>query len=186
MLKTDISRRIFHSFWRLNEWDYLTLITSLKIINWERYLLEAKKSPIHEESGHAIRVWSSDCQCSITQFQGNTMETGSSYLKKLTEQEKVAAAFKVMTNGVSLFEYRLLRIVVDGPKRLKNIAQLRGVSPQGMGKIYRRLASEGLLTVEVDPRDKRARLVTLNQEGHDMIDYCEGQLEDLLDLEEAV
>lgn len=59
----------------------------------------------------------------------------------------------------------VLRHLGDGPRRPAELVELAGVTKQAISQQLVHLERNGLVTVEPDPNDQRARVVTLTRDG---------------------
>lgn len=87
------------------------------------------------------------------------------YLEALNDLSHHESLFRKSVEEISLLEYRVLDLVFDGPLCLKMISRTRGVAPQAIGRVCARLSRRGILNIERDERDGRAKRVSLTQEG---------------------
>ena len=87
------------------------------------------------------------------------------YLKQLNEFSHDEAQFRKKCGHVSLLEYRVLDLIFDEPLCLKNISQSRGVAPQAIGRVCSRLEKRGIVNIDTDDRDGRAKRVSLTPVG---------------------
>lgn len=62
-------------------------------------------------------------------------------------------------------QLRLLTLTPDDGLRVGDLAARAGMTAQALGEFVRSLVSGGLLTVEPDPRDRRARVVRRTASG---------------------
>ena len=68
--------------------------------------------------------------------------------------------------------YRVLSMVpVDGGRRLTDLATVADMTKQAMGEFVADLAEGGYVTVEPDPTDRRAKLVTLTDRGREAAEF---------------
>ena len=58
-----------------------------------------------------------------------------------------------------------MRFLVDGPQRASQIVGRCGVTKQALSQQIAHLEREGYIAVELDPDDKRARMVGLTDKG---------------------
>ena len=64
--------------------------------------------------------------------------------------------------------YRVLGMVpAEGCRRLTDLATVADMTKQAMGEFVADLAEDGYVTVEPDPGDRRAKLVTLTDRGRE-------------------
>lgn len=85
------------------------------------------------------------------------------YLDKMND---VDAIFKGEGAIVNSAEYRLLHEVsLDRAKRISDLSSNRKVTVQSVGRVCASLANRGLITVQTDRKDKRAKLVALTRKG---------------------
>lgn len=80
-------------------------------------------------------------------------------------ERDVLAGFR--QRGIALKKTWLpvLRNVEAGGSRITEIADAAGLAKQTVGPLVRELEEEGILRVEVDPDDRRARLVCFTEAG---------------------
>lgn len=72
-------------------------------------------------------------------------------------------------HGVTRAQVTVFReLDLGGPATMSDLARTIGVTAQAMGECVRRLEGHGLVTVASDPRDSRARVVSISSVGHDM------------------
>jgi DNA-binding MarR family transcriptional regulator len=64
----------------------------------------------------------------------------------------------------------LVRLTLDGPRRLTDLAVAEGVSQPGMTQLVTRLEGEGLVRRRADPADRRVVLVGATAEGAALVD----------------
>ncbi|WP_088288997.1 MarR family winged helix-turn-helix transcriptional regulator [Kineosporia sp. A_224] len=62
-------------------------------------------------------------------------------------------------------QLRLLTLTPDDGLRVGDLAARAGMTAQALGEFVRSLVRDGLLTVEPDPRDRRARVVRRTASG---------------------
>jgi DNA-binding MarR family transcriptional regulator len=72
--------------------------------------------------------------------------------------------------GLSFEQWRAILLVGDHGDgiRMSSVARAVGVTLPATTRLLRRLVDRGLLTLERDPTDSRARLVQLTPEGRDL------------------
>lgn len=87
------------------------------------------------------------------------------YLEQLNEMSHHEAQFNKACELLTLLEFRVLDIVFDEPLCVKNISQCRGVAPQAIGRVCSRLADRGIVDINTDERDGRAKRVSLTPIG---------------------
>jgi DNA-binding MarR family transcriptional regulator len=63
----------------------------------------------------------------------------------------------------------LVRLRDDGPARISDLARLEGVTQPAMTGVVNRLADDGMVRRTADPRDARAALVVLTDDGETWI-----------------
>jgi DNA-binding MarR family transcriptional regulator len=80
-------------------------------------------------------------------------------------------------------QFKVLSMVPrDGGRRLTDLATVAGMTKQAMGEFVADLAERGFVTVEPDPSDRRARLVSLTEAGREASRWAwhtVGRVEDL-------
>jgi DNA-binding MarR family transcriptional regulator len=69
----------------------------------------------------------------------------------------------------------LVRLTLDGPHRLTDLAAAEGVSQPGMTQLVTRLEGDGLVRRRADPADRRVVLVEATEEGAALVDRRRGQ-----------
>lgn len=73
--------------------------------------------------------------------------------------------------GVTRAQVTVFReLELGGPATVSDLARTIGVTAQAMGECVRRLEGHGLVTVAPDPRDSRARVVSISDLGLTMLD----------------
>ena len=70
--------------------------------------------------------------------------------------------------GVSLTQAQIIAHLTELPIRIVDLAQRFGVSKQAMSVMVNDLIHGGFLTQETDPKDKRAKLLTLTDKGKEL------------------
>lgn len=104
------------------------------------------------------------------------MSLVSEYLENLNEISRHDALFRALIKEVSMWEYRVLYLVRKKPLHLNAISSTRLIAQQGVGRMCERLRKRGLLDIQRDPRDKRAKLVQLTTKGAILTKKCEKAL----------
>jgi DNA-binding MarR family transcriptional regulator len=98
------------------------------------------------------------------------------YLELLNEMDAVEQAYRKASPSLSLKEFRVLNLVDANPLHLNKISGTRSVAPQGIGKLCARLEKRGLLQIERDRRDKRAKNISLTPAGRETALECKEAL----------
>lgn len=92
------------------------------------------------------------------------------YLKKLN---KIDTCFKTQKTGVNIAEFRLLHEVKKASNSgISALSHERNITPQSFGRMCASLATRGLISVEKDTRDKRAKRVSLTRKGASAENLC--------------
>ena len=100
------------------------------------------------------------------------------YLKKLNSFD---VAFKTYKTGLSVPQFRLLQEVqILNKASISTLSSQRQVTAQSFGRMCSSLAKRGLITLEVDPRDKRVTLVSLTRKGRAVTSECMALVEKVL------
>jgi len=68
---------------------------------------------------------------------------------------------------------RILGLVRDGGSRQSELAEGAWITPQALGERIRQMEERGWVAVEVDPRDRRARIVTRTRAGERVLAEAE-------------
>lgn len=72
--------------------------------------------------------------------------------------------------GVTRAQITVFReLELGGPATVSDLARTIGVTSQAMGECVRRLEGHGLVTVAMNPRDSRARIVSISRLGRAML-----------------
>ncbi|MHC3469514.1 MarR family winged helix-turn-helix transcriptional regulator [Streptomyces sp. 7R007] len=85
-------------------------------------------------------------------------------------ESAVMAALKSAGHDISLTQARVFQRIGPEGSRLAELAEASQVSKQTIGSIVDQLERAGYVRRLPDPRDARARLVTITAKGHDLID----------------
>lgn len=72
--------------------------------------------------------------------------------------------------GLRQSHFRVMASVPDGGISITDLAERVGMTKQGCGQFVTQLEGSGHLTVEVDPADRRVRVVRRTPLGHDVLD----------------
>src|SRR6478752_4287416 len=96
-------------------------------------------------------------------------EAGLVQLLDLAQREVIRSFADVVPEGPGPLRgghYRVLSMVPRrGGRRLTELAVVAGMTKQAMGEFVAALTDRGLVEVEPDPADRRAKLVFLTPEG---------------------
>jgi DNA-binding MarR family transcriptional regulator len=87
------------------------------------------------------------------------------YLDKLKQVDVHESLFKYADPGCTFHEFRLMDMIAGGDFRLKDLSGKRAIAPQGVGRMCKALEKRGLVVVQKDSRDGRARIPTLTKYG---------------------
>lgn len=79
-------------------------------------------------------------------------------------------------NGVTAKEIHMLEEIGDRPIQLTKLAQKRGITQQAMGKNCNLLKRKGLVVIEPDRSDKRAKKVSISPRGRVVLEEFESVL----------
>lgn len=72
--------------------------------------------------------------------------------------------------GLRQSHFRVMASVTDGGVSITELAERVGMTKQGCGQFVTHLEGSGHLAVEVDPSDRRVRVVRRTALGHDVLD----------------
>lgn len=72
--------------------------------------------------------------------------------------------------GLRQSHFRVMASVPDGGVSITDLAERVGMTKQGCGQFVTHLEGSGHLAVEVDPSDRRVRVVRRTSLGHDVLD----------------
>ncbi|MET9992064.1 MarR family transcriptional regulator [Streptomyces mutabilis] len=85
-------------------------------------------------------------------------------------ESAVMAALKSAGHDISLTQARVFQRIGPEGTRLAELAEASQVSKQTIGSIVDQLERAGYVRRMPDPRDARARLVTITARGHELIE----------------
>ncbi|MEV6483521.1 MarR family transcriptional regulator [Streptomyces sp. NPDC051576] len=85
-------------------------------------------------------------------------------------ESAVMAALKSAGHDISLTQARVFQRIGPEGSRLAELAEASQVSKQTIGSIVDQLERAGYVRRVPDPRDARARLVTLTAQGHELVE----------------
>ena len=85
-------------------------------------------------------------------------------------ESAVMAALKSAGHDISLTQARVFQRIGPEGSRLAELAEASQVSKQTIGSIVDQLERAGYVRRVLDPRDARARLVTVTARGHELIE----------------
>ncbi|CAL9365391.1 MarR family winged helix-turn-helix transcriptional regulator [Streptomyces sp. enrichment culture] len=85
-------------------------------------------------------------------------------------ESAVMAALKSAGHDISLSQARVFQRIAPQGSRLAELAEASQVSKQTIGSIVDQLERAGYVRREPDPRDARARLVTITARGHELVE----------------
>ncbi|MFF5185834.1 MarR family winged helix-turn-helix transcriptional regulator [Streptomyces sp. NPDC000345] len=85
-------------------------------------------------------------------------------------ESAVMAALKAAGHDISLTQARVFQRIGPNGSRLAELAEASQVSKQTLGSIVDQLERAGYVRRVPDPRDARARLVTLTARGHALVE----------------
>ncbi len=72
-------------------------------------------------------------------------------------------------SGLLLSEYGALAVCAQSPVPLKSITRTLGVTPAATTDLARRLAQRGLIRLAAHPTDRRSRVASLTESGHQLL-----------------
>lgn len=70
----------------------------------------------------------------------------------------------------SVGQVRLMRTLFEGSRTASDLSQLLGLSPSSLTQMASRLILAGLVTKELDPHDRRVRMVSLSPAGRALME----------------
>ncbi|CAL9328920.1 MarR family winged helix-turn-helix transcriptional regulator [Streptomyces sp. enrichment culture] len=85
-------------------------------------------------------------------------------------ESAVMVALKSAGHDISLSQARVFQRIAPQGSRLAELAEASQVSKQTIGSIVDQLERAGYVRRVPDPRDARARLVTITARGHELIE----------------
>lgn len=85
-------------------------------------------------------------------------------------ESAVMAALKSAGHDISLTQARVFQRISPEGSRLAELAEASQVSKQTIGSIVDQLERAGYVRRVPDPRDARARLVTITAQGHELVE----------------
>ncbi|RPF31035.1 MarR family winged helix-turn-helix transcriptional regulator [Streptomyces sp. TLI_185] len=85
-------------------------------------------------------------------------------------ESAVMAALKSAGHDISLTQARVFQRIGPEGSRLAELAEASQVSKQTIGSIVDQLERAGYVRRVPDPRDARARLVTITARGHELVE----------------
>lgn len=107
-------------------------------------------------------------------------EAGLVQLLDLAQREVIRSFAEVVPGGPGPLrgsQYRVLSMVPRvGGRRLTELATVADMTKQAMGEFVADLAERGLVTIQPDPADRRAKLVSLTRAGRDAADSARRSL----------
>ena len=68
-------------------------------------------------------------------------------------------------------------VPADGSRRLTDLATIAAMTKQAMGEFVADLAALGLVTVDPDPGDRRAKLVSLTPSGREAAELARAMID---------
>jgi DNA-binding MarR family transcriptional regulator len=109
------------------------------------------------------------------------MPNVNEYLHLLNQVDETAAGFRSKINSCTMVEYRLLAAANNNPgMHLKELSSQRHLYPQGIGRLAGGMKNRGLIEIQRDPADARARNIILTKKGLAVLDRCNEELNHLL------
>lgn len=72
--------------------------------------------------------------------------------------------------GLTSAKWRVMRLLLDGPATVAQLARERGLKRQAVQQTVDHLLAEDLLQAEANPRDRRAPLIHLSCKGRQVLD----------------
>lgn len=94
-------------------------------------------------------------------------------------ESAVMAALKFAGHDISLTQARVFQRIAPEGSRLAELAEASQVSKQTIGSIVDQLERAGYVRRVPDPRDARARLVTVTTRGHELIELSRPVVRDI-------
>jgi DNA-binding MarR family transcriptional regulator len=85
-------------------------------------------------------------------------------------ESAVMAELKAHGHDIPLNQVRVFQRIAPGGSRLAELAEAAEVSKQTVGSIVDQLEHAGYVERTADPRDRRARLVTITAKGQQLIE----------------
>ena len=85
-------------------------------------------------------------------------------------ESAVLATLKAHGHDLPLNQARVFQRIAPGGSRLAELAEAAQLSKQTVGSIVDQLEQAGYVRRVADPRDARARLVTLTAKGHELVE----------------
>ena len=89
------------------------------------------------------------------------------FLNQLHTYDRVVSEYKNTEAPISLHELQLLNMLRKKDMPLVELSTKRGVYPQGISRMCARLAIRGLVNIDTPKRDKRKKIVSITEQGHD-------------------
>ncbi|MEU7633240.1 MarR family winged helix-turn-helix transcriptional regulator [Nocardia sp. NPDC049220] len=114
------------------------------------------------------------------------MSTGDPTLLKLLSQATTACERALnqelrarLDDQLRPAHYAVFRYLDPAGSRIAGLADAAGMTPQSMGELVTNLERCDLVTREVDPTDRRARVVTVTEAGRAALSVAAEQIRDI-------
>lgn len=95
------------------------------------------------------------------------------------EQRLLVALQSAGYEDIKTVHLRVLRELDMGGTRISEIAERAGVTKQAMGQLVTECEKHQLLTIQVDPTDRRAKIVTFTGRGRSLIGAAQSVVESI-------